>query len=371
MQPLRVGLWAPLPPPMGGVGRWTQRYLAAANQHELDVTLLDIAPPQHGFSEKSALRLDRLMPAGRALARLTRLLARKKLDVVHVTTTLYWATPREALVLALCKLAGVPTVLHVHSGNQIIQWRSGLAPQKRQMLDQVLRQATQLLVLSRELQSYLTLDLPGLPVARILNPVEVEEPPPGPLVLPPKNQPIRVLFVGALTPLKGIGELAEAVLALDNVELAVIGALGEAIDPLAQANMLESLEKLGQTGRLVQPGELTSQEVLRAYREADIFALPSHREGLPNVLLEAMAAGKPCVATAVGGMPDVLQDVGLLVPVADVGALTHALADLALHPERRAELGALAQARVRATCGTDVVMGQYRELYARVLQKRR
>ncbi len=364
---LRVALWAPLPPPMGGVGRWTQRYLAAAPAQDLAVTLLNIAPPLSGFSEKSAFRLDRLRPALTALGQLTQLLARRQVDVVHVTTTLFWATPREAIVLTLCQLARVPTVLHIHSGNQVIAWRDGLPPGRRAAVDAVLRRAGRVVVLSRELETYLTQALPGLPLARIANPVETLPPPPGPAVLPPRSQPLRVLFVGAVTPQKGVAELAAAVLALPDVELVLIGGAGEAQDRQADAQMQAALKTLRGAGRLVQVGELPPEAVLRAYREADVFCLPSHREGLPNVLLEAMAAGLSCVATPVGGIPDVLAGAGVLVPVADVPALTVALQALAHDGHARARWGEQARVRVQATCGTEVVMAAYGGLYRGLL----
>ncbi len=367
---VRVALWAPLPPPMGGVGRWTERYLAAAPEQGLRVTLLNTAPPATGFSEKSAFRLDRLRPALSGLAKLTWLLARREVDLVHVTTTLFWATPREALVLEACRLAGVPTVLHVHSGNQIILWRDALPAVQRAALDRVLRLANHVVVLSQELEDYLTRALPGLAVSRIGNPVEVADPPPGPRVFPPRGQPTRVLFVGALTPKKGVAELAEAVLALPDVELALIGEVGEAIDPVASARMQAALTALGNDRRLLQVGEKTSEEVLRAYRESEIFCLPSHREGLPNVLLEAMAAGCACVATPVGGIPDVLEGAGVLVPVADVPALTVALRRLAANPEQRARWGEAARAHVVATGSTTIVMAEYRALYDGLLAPR-
>jgi glycosyltransferase involved in cell wall biosynthesis len=353
---------------MGGVGRWTERFLAAAPAHGLLPTLLNIAPPVGNFSEKSAFRVDRLRPALAGLAQLAALLAKRQVDLVHVTTTLFWATPREALVLAMCKSAGVPTILHVHSGNQIISWRDGLATPQRTALDAVLRQARQVVVLSNELQAYLERALPGLPVVRIANPVELAEPAPGPDVFPPRHRRrTRVLFVGAVTPKKGVAELAEAVLALPNVELAMIGALGEALDAREAQRMRAALDALRAERRLLEVGEKTPEEVLRAYRESDIFCLPSHREGLPNVLLEAMVAGRACVATPVGGIPEVLEGVGLLVPVGDVAALTSTLQELARDPERRAHLGALAHARAVATCGTPVVMAQYRSLYEALL----
>lgn len=360
--PLRVGLWAPVPPPLGGIGRWTLRYLEAAPRLGLDATVINTAPPPGGFTERSALRLDRARPTVRALSQLAGLLAARKLDVLHATTTLFWATPRDCLALAQCRAVGVPTVLHIHASNQIIAWRAALTRPQRWALDAVLRQASCVLVLSEELESYLTQQLPGLPVQRLGNMVALPDKP-HPQVLATRTRR-RVLFVGAVTPLKGVTELAQAVLDLPSVELAVVGGHGGAIDPSQGAAMAAALTRLRATGRLVELPEQTPEAVMQAYREADVFCLPSHREGLPNVLLEAMASGLPAVVTPVGAVPEVVRgDLAEVVPVAQPDMLRAALARLLGDAERRADLAQRAQAAVMARYSVDAIMAGYRTIY--------
>ena len=155
-------------------------------------------------------------------------------------------------------------------------------------------------------------------------------------------------------------------------DLAVVGGgatgLGVALDAAEQSRMNDALRALQNAGRLLEVGEVTSAEVLRAYREADIFALPSYREGLPNVLLEAMAASRPCMATPVGGIPDILTGAGELLPVGDVAAWTAGIDALARDEKRRAELGERGRARVVQSCGTDQVMAGYRAVYQQSLR---
>jgi len=370
--PLRVALWAPVPPPLGGIGRWTLRYVDAAPAHGLDVQIVDISPRDAAFSERSAFRFGRARTAGRALWDLGRVLRRHRPQLCHVTSSLFWATPRDGAALALCRAAGVPTVLHLRGSNQFVEWREALPRLQRAGLDAVLGGATCVLVLSRELEDYLRRVLPGRRVERIGN--MVDEPLPGAALLPPRGQGSagprqRVLFVGAVTPLKGVGELAEAVLALPDVELALIGGSGGAIDPERRRAMDAHLARLRATGRLYEAGELPPEQVARAYSEADVFALPTHREGLPNVLLEAMAAGTPCVVTAVGAIPDVIQgELALQVPVGDAAALRSALARLLGDPALRADLAARARRSVLERYGVGVVMAQYRALYEDLLR---
>jgi glycosyltransferase involved in cell wall biosynthesis len=90
------------------------------------------------------------------------------------------------------------------------------------------------------------------------------------------------------------------------------------------------------------------EEMADLLAAADFALLPSRSEGLPSALLEAYAASRPAVATAVGGVPEALDnDVeGRLVPPGDGPALRDAIVDLALYPERRRAMGERARARV-------------------------
>jgi glycosyltransferase involved in cell wall biosynthesis len=88
-------------------------------------------------------------------------------------------------------------------------------------------------------------------------------------------------------------------------------------------------------------------DAMRVMSAFDVFCLPSHYEGLPIALMEAMALGLPAVATAVGGVGELVTDGtdAVLVPRGDPTRLAEALVTLALFPSRRAELGAAARTR--------------------------
>jgi glycosyltransferase involved in cell wall biosynthesis len=104
----------------------------------------------------------------------------------------------------------------------------------------------------------------------------------------------------------------------------------------------------------------------------DIFVLPSYSEGVSLALLEAMAAGKPVIATAVGGLPEVVTegDNGLLIPPRDAEALAGALARLLTDPALAQRLGANARARVRENFSLDRLGREINEIYGELVKKK-
>ena len=97
-------------------------------------------------------------------------------------------------------------------------------------------------------------------------------------------------------------------------------------------------ERLGLAGTVVFAGQRS--DVASFYSLAQLVVLPSHTEGSPNVVLEALAAGVPIVATAVGGVPEILSDGlnGRLVPKSDAGAMAGAIAELLADRDLRGRL---------------------------------
>lgn len=136
-----------------------------------------------------------------------------------------------------------------------------------------------------------------------------------------------ILFVGRLTRDKGIPELVEAFVQLDkqfpDLRLMLVGCF-ESEDPLPA----ETRRQLEGHSHIIFAGAV--QDTPSYYAAADIVVLPSHREGLPTVLLEAHAAGKPVVGANVTGIVDLVADgeTGLLFPVGDASALRNAIARL-------------------------------------------
>lgn len=136
-----------------------------------------------------------------------------------------------------------------------------------------------------------------------------------------------------------------------------------------RAKLEERVRELGIASRFVLPG--FSAELDQFLPWADVVTLPSFTEGLPNVALEASAAGVPVVATAVGGTPEVVADgvSGLLVPSGSPEQLTEALSQLLSDATLRTKLGAGGRHRMRAEFTFEAQAAKYAELFERLTHR--
>src|SRR6185369_11608905 len=102
-------------------------------------------------------------------------------------------------------------------------------------------------------------------------------------------------------------------------------------------------------------------------RDLDVFVMPSFTEGTPNSIVEAMANGKPIIASAVGGIPDMIDsESGILVPPGDVPALTRAITFLAQNPQQRSKMGQASRERYKKLFSPRAVVPLMLETYDRI-----
>ena len=164
-----------------------------------------------------------------------------------------------------------------------------------------------------------------------------------------RRDPLRLLAVGRFQPKKGYPVLFEAVARVRaEVHLTVVG-----YGPL-EADLRARVQALGLADRVTWAGPLDQPAVRALYRASDLLVVASEvapdgdRDGLPNVVVEALSQGLPVVATHAAGIPELVVDGvhGLLVPPADAGALAAAIEHLARDPGARRRMGAAGIQRV-------------------------
>jgi glycosyltransferase involved in cell wall biosynthesis len=156
-----------------------------------------------------------------------------------------------------------------------------------------------------------------------------------------------IASVGRLAPVKGFPVLLAAVEQLlrdgRRLRLRLAGG-GPQHGPLAA-----EIERRGLSAHVHLEGSLNTEDVLTLYRETDIFALASFAEGIPTVLMEAMAMEIPCVATRVSGVPELIRDGvdGLLVTPSNPGELAEAISRLMDDRHLRRRLGEQARLQIQ------------------------
>ncbi|MFI5093989.1 MAG: glycosyltransferase family 4 protein [Candidatus Acidiferrales bacterium] len=184
----------------------------------------------------------------------------------------------------------------------------------------------------------------------------------------PKQAPV-ALFVGRLTSDKGIPELMDAFSQLSHrhpeLRLLLVGCFEDG-DPLP----VETRNSLDTNSRVIFAGAV--QDTAPYYAAADVVILPSHREGLPTVILEAQASGKPVIGTCATGIVDVVADgeTGLLFPIGDVPALAEAIAKIIGDRGLATKLARAGQEQVQRHFRQEQIWQALHREYLEVLQRK-
>jgi glycosyltransferase involved in cell wall biosynthesis len=280
--------------------------------------------------------LDGLSESLRLRRQVSALHAAGAVDVVLAT----WAYPDVVAAASLARRLGVPLIAKVHGSDVNVMGRRW---PRRTAISRALRSAAAVVVPSRSLgQAVAELGVEPGRIALIPNGVDASRFRPldraaarRRLGLPPSGT--RIVFVGNLRSAKGPDVLVEAARLLDDeTAVSVVGN-----GPLRR-RLEARIRRLGLGRRVTLAGERPHDEIPYWIAAADVVCVPSRTEGCSNVAREALACGRPVVATSVGGLPELVTgpDLGTLVPPEDAPALAAAL--------RRAVVGVWDGPRIRS-----------------------
>ena len=309
-------------------------------------------------------RIDTTRDLG-ALFSLWRLMVREKPDIIHTHTSKAGLLGRVA-----ARLAGVPAVVHTPHGHVFYGHFGPLASKIYLLVERVMALITdRLIALTQgEKNDYIALSAcdpkkivtihSGVPVDNYLHATVDVRRKKKSLGLKPEG--LVVGTVGWLLPIKGpiylLRAMAEVWKSYPQASLVYVGK-GDLEKELRQeASRMGVPEKVWFLG--------WRDDIPEIMRILDIFALPSLNEGMGRVLVEAMAAGRPIVASNVGGIPDLVCQGknGLLVPPADPKALARELLFLIANPDKRREMGDTGR-KMAVQFGVDSMVQKIDRLY--------
>lgn len=300
---------------------------------------------------------------------LQRIIRRYKIDLIHA----HWVIPSGYLAGLVASLNQIPLFISLHGSDMYVAERTSIL---RSMASWALRRARGITASSQDLaESAIQLGaarertqvIPyGAETTRFdreCRPGEIRER----LNLAPDD--LVVLAAGRLVGKKGFSLVVQAMPAiLEAVPNACLVILGEGPE---RENLERLKSDLGLNGKISLPGNVAWSDMPEYLAAADVFVMPSVRDitgnldGLPNVILEAMAAGRPVVATRIAGIPLAVRDneTGMLIDEAEPGQLSRALIKLLSSPEQRITMGRAGRARIERELNWTNIAMRFDQVY--------
>ncbi len=343
---MKILLVSPLPPPSGGMARWTQMYLDKCQQMGITVELVNscVSVARANRISRSFSWFDEIKRTWNIIQELRRARKRFKPDIIHLCSPCTkWGLMRDYLCV---QVAGdTPLVFHCHC-NIVDQATTRLS---QWILKRIVAKSQSFWLLNSFSYKWAEKFIPSK-IKLVPNFITLEREYNAEI----RKQLKRIIYVGHVRYSKGIQEIYKVAEACAGIEFQVVGP----------AQQLPSEPK---PDNVVLLGEVPHVQVSELLRKADVFFFPSHTEGFANVMLEAMAAGLPIIATDVGANRDMIENKGgIIVPVgnyAEMIAAIEKLQDAAL----RQQMSAWNIQKVHNNYMTEKVMQQMKTYYEEIL----
>jgi glycosyltransferase involved in cell wall biosynthesis len=340
----------------GGIGTVARTYMGAKAMHGVRIDYHTTVA-----AEGSRVHKARTMAQGQL--RFAKRLATDRPDLLHIHIAdgpSFW---RKSTYAQQARLAGIPVCLHGHFTSLLQVFQSSRRVRRR-AIQAAFAHADVVFALSTDMKQQVEEMSAGRATIRILhNPCPPDGFDPSPR---PHTEHPNVLFMGRVGDRKGVFDLIEAwpivLKAMPGARLTIAGdgELDRLRSDVARLDIAASVNILGWVS-----GEVR----MAAYRQADVFCLPSYAEGLPMGVLEAMGAGLPVVSTAINGTPDAVVDgtTGFLHEPGDRDTLARHLSSLLTSRALRLEQGQAGYERVTAEFDPERQSERLRQMWTDVL----
>jgi glycosyltransferase involved in cell wall biosynthesis len=362
-------LVGPMPPTKGGVTTFMMNLMASPLSVEFEFVPFDIArPPKKNVTENWGYRAVLRGGVGRillgALVTMWHFLkfpfavVASRIDLVQVQASDYQVFWEAALYARMARILRRPVLFRI--GGAFDLFHGEASNVERRLISAVLRLPDVVIAQSRFASDYIRSAGRTGEIVLVPNWMhEIASSAPRPLA----TRPTCLFIAGQEARRKGIEEVLGAVEQLKargcNVEFQMV-----AVPPFLEKRIADS----GIGGAIRMQGPAEHRQLLALMQRCEIFLLPSHGEGFPNSLVEAMAAGMACIATPVGAVPEMGADGGIfIVPVGDASALANAISELVASPDLRDRLGTRARQTVCAHYVASVALSKLAQAYRKLL----
>lgn len=292
------------------------------------------------------------------------LLLTGNVSLLHCHTAMRGSFWRKNIFALIARWFGVPVVLHLH-GSEMKSFYHAQGVVGKFLITYCLTAASEVLVLSDSWRKFILDVAPHAKITILPNYVL----PPLSALIPDRTsrKSLEILFLGVIGDRKGVFDLLKAfarvVPEYPNVYLTIAGN-GELERATSEA------KRLGLDANVKFPGWISGDKKNELLAAADIYILPSHNEGLPMSILEAMSWQLPIISTTVGGIPElVCEEEGILVTAGDIDHLSNAIVRLVTSDEVRLSMGHAARTKVNKEYSVSVILPLLEKTYSRFLQK--
>jgi len=342
----------------GGIATVARTWLGADALADVDVTYVGTVGSDPNMAKKA---LDMAANQAKFAARLAR---GWRPDLFHIHLSYFKSFYRKLAYFEEACATGRPVLVHLHAPD--LDSFHDASRIHAAAMDRMFSRASRVVCLSQAMANTVRAWCPPETRLEVVhNPVDMARfasPP-----RPPTDTPT-VLFMGAIGDRKGTWDLLATIPGL-------LARVPGARFVLAGDGEVERLRAevaaMGLTDKVEVPGWVSGDQIRALYAAADIYCLPSHHEGLPMSILEAMAAGLPVVSTPIAGIPESVIDgqTGFLVDPGDRGALEVRLGELLEGRDLRTRMGHAGLQLAAERFDVEVVVSQIRDLWQTVISE--
>lgn len=363
--PVTVLIIGPSPDEIGGMSAVIQQTLDLDLSERYRTQLLPITlcgNPAEGFLRRCGRHIEQLI-------RLRAAINETASPLVHIHTCSGWSFYRSMVDLLVVQYLGSRGVLHIH-GAKFDEFFESAPHWRRRIISWSLRRADRVVALSSGWKEKLRRMAPHAPVTVIENAVDI----PRANTVLDANRDCRFLLLARMDEWKGIDDLLVACTLLrgrnSHFKLTLAGPPGTAGD---MASLNRRIRNHGLESVVRYVGSVEGTQKSELLESSDVYVQPSHHEGMPIAVLEALAYGLPVIATNVGGLPEMLSGsaAGVLTPPRNPRQLAGVMFDIATDPVRRARMAEAAHELAVARFGAGRLRNDILRLYDGVLRGHR